>query len=93
MILIQSKNYTSCNVCNKLNNGKFLFQNLICVYFLFEIRILKHIYLDKYELDLIATDYVIVMLHYISVDQKGGCNVYREGLGTRRVAVISIGRV
>ena len=36
---------------------------------------------------------VIVMLHYISVDQKGGCNVYREGLGTRRVAVISIGRV
>ena len=36
---------------------------------------------------------VIVMLHYISVDQKGECNVYREGFGTRRVAVISIGRV
>ena len=36
---------------------------------------------------------VIVMLHYISVDKKGECNVYREGLGTRRVAVISIGRV
>ena len=36
---------------------------------------------------------VIVMLQCISVDHKGGCNVYREGLGTRRVAVISIGRV
>ena len=33
MILIQSKNYTSCNVCNKLNNGKFLFQNLIAYVF------------------------------------------------------------
>ena len=49
--------------------------------------------LYKYEIDLIATTNVIVMLHYISVDQKGGCNVHREGLGTRRVAVISIGRV
>ena len=47
MILIQSKNYTSCNGCINLNNGKFLFQNLICVYFLFEIRILRHTYLDK----------------------------------------------
>ena len=49
--------------------------------------------LYKYEIDLIATENVIEILHYISVDQKGGCNVYREGLGTRRVAVISIGRV
>ena len=54
--------------------------------------------LYKYEIDLIATDkcYCDVTLyfyiHYISVDQKGGCSVYREGLGTRRVAVISIGR-
>ena len=47
MILIQPKKYTSCHVCNKLNNGKFIFQNLICVYFLFEIRILRHKYLDK----------------------------------------------
>ena len=47
MILIQPKNYTSCHVCNKLNNGKFLFQNIICVYFLNEIRILRHTYLDK----------------------------------------------
>ena len=44
MILIQSKNYTSCNVCNKLNNGKFLFSNLICVYFLFEIGIWRLTY-------------------------------------------------
>ena len=47
MILIQSKNDASCNVCNKLNNGTFLFQNLICIYFLFEISILRHTYLDK----------------------------------------------
>ena len=31
--------------------------------------------LYKYEIDLIATVNVIVMLHYISVDQKSGCNV------------------
>ena len=49
--------------------------------------------LYKYEIDLKATDKCYAMLHYISVDQKGGCNVYSEGLGTRRVAVISIGRV
>ena len=30
------------------------------------------------------------MLHYISVDNKGGCDVYRERLGTIRV---SVGRV
>ena len=41
----------------------------------------------------IATFKCYVMLHYISVDHKGGCDVYRERLGTIRVSVISIGRV
>ena len=35
----------------------------------------------------------MVLLHYKPVALKVGCNVYREGLGTRMVAVISIGRV
>ena len=49
--------------------------------------------LYKNEIDLIATDkcYCDVTLYFCG--PKGGCNVYREGLGTRRVAVISIGRV
>ena len=47
MIMIQSKNYTSCKVCNTINYRKILNQNLICVYFLFEILILTHTYLDR----------------------------------------------
>ena len=35
---------------------------------------------------IIATDNVIVMLHYISVDNKGGCDVYMKRLGTIRVS-------
>ena len=34
LILIQSKNYTSFNVCKTLDNRRFLNQILICVYFL-----------------------------------------------------------
>ena len=46
----------------------------------------------KYMLYIIATDnYCDVTL--ISVEHKGGRNVYRERLGTIRVSVISIGRV
>ena len=55
--------------------------------------IVNNYVLYKYEIDLIATENIIVILHYISVDHKGGYNVYREGLGTRKVAVISIGIV
>ena len=49
--------------------------------------------LYKYEIDLIATDkcYCDATLYFCG--PKSGCNVYRKGLGTRRVAVISIGRV
>ena len=54
---------------------------------------LTYMYFIKMKLIYEQQTNVIVMLHYISVDQKGECNVYRERLGTIRVAVISIGRV
>ena len=47
----------------------------------------------KYMLYIIATDKCYCDVTLISVDHKGGFNVYRERLGTIRVSVISIGRV
>ena len=39
IILKQNKNYISRNICNTLDNRKFLNQNLMSAYFLFEIPI------------------------------------------------------
>ena len=71
MTLIQSKNYTSCNVCNKLNNGKFLFV-VVCILVnpvglilnIFICCIVNIHVLYEYEIDLIATDNCDVTLYF-----------------------------
>ena len=47
----------------------------------------------KYEIDLIATDKCYCDVTFYFCGPKGWMNVYMEGLGTRSVAVSSIGRV